>query len=383
MSLAAPSGRIALAVLLTAAGALAARTEGPQRSPEVAADGRLTFRLHAPGAESASVVVEGEAPAAMARGEAGVWSLTTDPLAPDLYGYFYVVDGLPRSDPLNPLGKPVVTGGELSIVHVPGPATLVWETGDGPRGAVDRHVYESAAIGEQREYYVYTPPGYDPAADRRYPVLYLLHGVGDDATAWRTAGRFDVIMDNLIGRGEAEPMLVVTPLGYGFTEPAHRLWQVVGSPPELLTSQDAFAAALIDEILPRVEAEYRAVPEREARAIAGLSMGGSQALYVGLHHLDRFAWIGSFSGALMMFYQGYDKAFAGIEDGAGDRLRLLWLSCGEADFLIGVNRQFRDWLAANGLPFTWTEGGGGHTWMVWRRNLEDFARLLFRAAPVE
>lgn len=354
--------------------------EEPLGSPEVAADGRITVRLVAPEAERALVVFAGEQPVAMTRNVAGIWNHTTAPLPPDLYSYFFVVDGLPRSDALNPLGKPLVTGGVESLAHVPGPASLSWEVDDVPRGEVHRHVYASAAIGEEREYFVYTPPGYDPAGERGYPALYLLHGVGDDASAWRAAGRVDVIMDNLIARGEAEAMLVVMPLGYGFDRPAERLWQVVNNMPEHLRTQDLMAEALIEEILPRVEAEYRAIPDRESRAIAGLSMGGSQALYIGFHSLDRFAWIGSFSGALMMFYQGYDEAFAGVDASANERLRLLWLSCGEEDFVIAVNRGYRDWLESKGLRFVWRETAGGHTWRVWRRNLTELAPLLFRGA---
>ena len=376
----------ALGILLLALGALPMRSEAPEpgpRSPEVAADGRVTFRLRAPEAEKALVVLSGERPVAMARGESGVWSHTTEPLAPDLYSYFFVVDGLPRSDAANPLGKPVMTGGTHSIVHVPGPPSLLWEVGDVPRGAVERHAYASAAVGEEREYFVYTPPGYDPAGERRYPVLYLLHGVGDEASAWRVAGRADVILDNLIARGEARPMLLVMPLGYGFDRPAERMWQVVNNLPEHRRTQDVQAAALLDEILPRVEAAYRVAPDRDSRAIAGLSMGGAQALYVGLRQPDRFAWIGSFSGALMMFGEGFDAVFPGLDRQDGERPRLLWISCGEEDFVLGVNRQYRDWLAAKGLPFAWHETAGGHTWRVWRRNLADFARLLFQSGSVE
>ncbi len=367
-----------MALAVSAAGP--AGSEAPLRSPEVATDGRVTLRLRAPEAKTALAVFAGEQPAEMARDEAGIWSHTTEPLAPDLYSYFFVVDGLPRSDALNPLGKPVMTGGVESIVHVPGSGSLVWEVDEVPRGEVHRHAYASAAIGEEREYFVYTPPGYDPAGERRYPVLYLLHGLGDDASAWRVAGRADVILDNLIARGEAEPMLVVMPLGYGFAKPAERMWEEVNNAPAHLRAQDVLATELLEEILPRVEAAYSAAPDRESRAIAGLSMGGSQALYIGLHQLDRFAWIGSFSGALMMFIEGYDAAFAAVDaDEANRQLRLLWLSCGEKDFVLGVNRQYRDWLAARDLRSTWSETSGGHTWNVWRRNLADFARLLFRA----
>ena len=347
-------------------------------SPRVDAEGRVTFRLEAPDAEKTLVVLEGAGPVAMEKSAAGTWTLTTEPLAPDLYLYFFVVDGLPLSDPANPSAKPRMTGGVESMVHVPGPGSLAWEIADVPRGTVRSHSYESVAIGERREYFVYTPPGYDPAGERRYPVLYLLHGVGDDATAWRVAGRADIILDNLIARGEVEPMLVVMPLGYGFAEPAERMWQVVNNMPEHLEAQDVLATALVEEIVPRVEADYRVAADRESRAVAGVSMGGSQALWVGLHNLDRFAWVGSFSGALMMFYEGYDETFAGIDGQINERLRLLWLACGEEDFVLPANHLYRDWLTQKGVRFIWAETPGGHTWRVWRRNLIDFAPLLFR-----
>jgi enterochelin esterase family protein len=371
---------VVVALLLVATAVSAARAaaaEDQLLSPEVDADGRVTLRYRAPDANKVLVVVEGSQPAALARDETGVWSLTSDPLPPDFYSYFFVVDGLPRSDAANPLARPVVTGGHHSIVHVPGPPSLVWEVNDVPQGNVHRHVYDSAAVGEKREYFVYTPPGYEASGKRRYPVLYLLHGVTDDASAWLTAGRANVILDNLIARGQAVQMLVVLPLGYGFANPEDRLWQVVNNIPEHLGSLDVLSGQLVDEIVPRVEAEYRAAGDRESRAIAGLSMGGSQALYIGLHRLDRFAWIGSFSGALTMFVGGFDQVFGSLGAAAGDRLRLLWISCGAEDFLVGANRHYRDWLQAKGVRFIWSETAGGHTWMVFRRSLIEFAPLLF------
>ncbi len=147
----------------------------------------------------------------------GLWTVTTAPLEPDLYGYSFVADGVPLIDPLNALMKPNLLNTQ-SMVHVPGPASLPWELNRVPRGRIHRHPYQSAIVGDDRDYYVYTPPGYDPRASKLYPVLYLLHGYSDDARAWTDVGRAHVILDNLIAQGKATPMLIVMPLGYGAPE---------------------------------------------------------------------------------------------------------------------------------------------------------------------
>ena len=348
------------------------------RSPEVLPDGRVTFRFRAPGAKEVSVVREGEPRLSLTKDDRGIWSATTDKLAPDIYTYTFVVDGVAIADPANPLCKSIVNGGHESLVHVPGAAALAWEAGDVPHGTVHRHVHRSKVVGEAREYFVYTPPGYDAADKHCYPVLYLLHGVMDDASAWTTAGRADVIFDNLIAQRKVKPMLVVMPLGYGFANVADRMNEQFGGPALQKKFLDAMSAYLLDELIPAVEGGYRVAGDREARAIAGLSMGGAQALYIGLNHPDRFAWIGSFSGALVMYGGPYAKWFPDLSAEGRPKLRLVWISCGAGDFLLGVNRKFTDWLKSNGVRCTTVEPPGAHAWPVWRRNLIEFAPQLFQ-----
>src|SRR5215470_6059692 len=184
----------------------------PVVSPEVHSDNRVVFRLRAPNAKEVAVSIEGSAqPLPMQRDDQGVWTVTSDPLASDFYGYSFQVDGVTNFDPSNHAIKPNFLY-RASVVHVPGPG-LVWEIGDVPRGELHHHFYQSGVVGVDRDYYVYTPAGYDPRASETYPVLYLLHGYSDDASGWSAVGRANVILDNLIAAGKAKPMIIVMPLG--------------------------------------------------------------------------------------------------------------------------------------------------------------------------
>ena len=176
-----------------------------------------------------------------------------------------------------------------------GPASLPWEVTGVPRGAVHHHFYRSGVVGDNRDFYVYTPPGYDLKAKRPYPVLYLLHGYSDDASGWTAVGRAHVILDNLIAQGKAKPMLVVMPLGYGAPEIVSRNGPRLRDPGLRQRNFDKFRDALLAEVIPEVEKSYRVAKDRGSRAIAGLSMGGAESLYTGLNALDRFAWVGAFS----------------------------------------------------------------------------------------
>jgi enterochelin esterase family protein len=348
------------------------------RSPQVQVDGRVTFRFHAPNAKEVLLAREGAKRLPMVKDGQGTWSVTTEALAPDFYSYRFVVDGLPLADPANSLCVPIVTGGHDSIVHVPGPLSLTWEVNDVPHGALHRHFYKSKAVGEVRDYWVYTPPCYDPGAQRKYPVLYLLHGVMEDASAWMSVGRANVILDNLIARGKAEPMLIVCPLGYGFPNVPDRVGELFQAGTRQQKLMDDLATSLLDEVVAQVERNYRVTANPRARAIAGVSMGGAQALYIGINHQDSFSWIGSFSGAIVMYGGRYGTFFPGLGGQAKAPPRLLWLSCGSDDFLLEANRRFRDWLKANKVTCKSLETPGAHAWPVWRRNLAEFAPLLFR-----
>jgi len=344
-------------------------------TPEVHSDNSVTFRFLAPNAQEVKLAREGTEPVAMQKDDKGVWTANTAPLPPDYYGYSMIVDGVRSIDPFNHLLKPNLLNTE-NMVHVPGPASLPWETNDVPRGEIHHHFYNSGVTGDQRDFYVYTPPGYNPNPKTTYPVLYLLHGYSDDAAGWSAVGRANVILDNLIAQGKAKPMIVVMPLGYGTMEMITLGWGVWNRTDIRDKNFSKFREALLTEVMPKVESEYRVTADRNARAIAGLSMGGSESLLTGLNNLDKFAWVGAFSSGGIP--DEFEKDFPGLDAKADQQLRLLWIACGTEDRLITVNRNLREWLKTKGIHHTDVETPGMHTWMVWRRNLAEFAPLLFR-----
>lgn len=359
-----------------------------QTSPEVQPNGAVTFRLRAPNAKQVMLNLSGSERRPMQKDEKGFWTVSTPPIEPDVYPYSFVVDGQAFADPSNPVAKTSLRSGAQSLLHIPGP--VAWEPREVPHGIVHHHEFKSAAIGANSDYYVYTPPNWDPAGRQRYPVLVLLHGMGDDASAWTTAGLSPVILDNLIADGKAKPMIVVTPFGYGL--PAA---QLVGGAPAMRSenSRVNFTRSVIEEILPQVSKTYRAAETRDQRAVAGLSMGGAESLFMGLNHPEVFAWVAGMSSALPEFTVGtypgpngeptpvtsdtFAKTFPKLDQKLNSQLRLLWIACGTDDALIKVNRDLKDWLTTKGLHFTSVETPGAHTWMVWHRNLAELAPLLF------
>ena len=367
---------LTLAFLLPVATWRAQTPPAPVVSPEIHSDNRVTFRFRAPNVKEVALSFEG-APknTAMQKDEQGVWSVTTEPLTSDFYGYAFVADGVHLIDPSNPLLKPNLLNTQ-SQVHVPGPASLPWEVSDVPRGEVHHHFYKSAVVGDHRDFYVYTPPGYDPRGKQTYPVLYLLHGFSDDASGWTAVGRAHVIMDNLIAQGKTTPMLVVMPLGYGAPEILRGGFGAFRNTELRDRNFAKFTAPLLTEVLPRVESAYLVNRDRNSRAIAGLSMGGSESLLTGLNHLDTFAWVGAFSSGGLA--EEFEKDFPGLDAKANERLKLLWIACGTDDRLIELNRKLRAWLEAKGVHKVDVETPGAHAWMVWMRNLATFTGLLFR-----
>jgi enterochelin esterase family protein len=365
----------------------------PVKSPEVAADGRVTFRLRAPNAKEVAVAIGGKR-LPMQKDDQGVWALTSDPMSPDIYTYSLVVDDASMNDPAN---RQVQTsfGSFQSMFVVPGPQPWLPSPGVA-HGAVTRHAYHSAVANDDRDFFVYTPASYDARRAQPYPVLYLLHGLGDDAERWLTGGGGAAnILDNLIAQNKAVPMIVVSPLGYGTSQgPAG------GRGPENLIG---YSKILLEEVMPMVDKAYNVSKNREQHAIAGLSMGGAETLYVGLNHLDKFAWIGAFSSAPMLFPPAasaaaaagpaggrgaapqpmdpavFAKTFPTLDAKANSQIRMLWIVCGTADGLIGVNRQFKDWLKSKGVQFTEQEVPDmAHVWPLWRQNLTDMAPRLFQ-----
>jgi len=366
-----------LLAVASLAGLVQTQTAPPARlvSPEVRPDQSVTFRFRAPNAKEVLLGLEGTKPVPMEKDDQGVWSLTTAPLEPDYYGYSFIADGVGLIDPLNPLLKPNLISSQ-SMVHVLGPASLPWEVNDVPHGVVHHHFYKSAAVGDERDFYVYTPPAYNPRAKQKYPVLYLLHGFSDDASGWTAVGRANVIIDNLIAQGKVKPMLVVMPLGYGAPEIVSGGFGGFRDDALRQRNFDRFTQALLTEVIPQVESAYHVIANRNSRAIAGLSMGGAESLLTGLNHLDEFAWVGSFSAGGLQ--ADFSAQFPALDSSANRRLRALWVACGVDDGLIGVNRRFREWLKSKGIDHADIETPGVHSWMVWRRNLANFSQLLFR-----
>ena len=319
------------------------------KSPEVT-DGGLIFRLRAPNAKEVILDIEGVSRETMTKDDQGVWSFTKK-LDPDVYDYAFVVDGLRIPDPANPVAKPCYQCNGQSLAHMPGPASLSWEIKDVPRGIVNHHVYRSAVMGEDRDYYVYLPPNYDPKRKEPYPVFFLLHGATGTALSWIVNAQANIILDNLIAEGKAKPMIMVNTLGYGGNE--------------------KYTTEVLQEIIPQLEKTYNAAKDRTQRAIVGLSMGGGTAFYTGLNNLDHFAYVGGFSSAVGMggprpaasasgnpatttpseeqikaMNDSFAKAYPKLDESANKQLKLLWVSCGVDDFLYQNNKYFKQYLAS-------------------------------------
>jgi enterochelin esterase family protein len=389
---------------------------GAVKSPEVSPDGKVTFRLRAPNAKEVFVTGISQPRLAMEKNEQGVWTATTEPLKPDIYSYSFSVDGATFNDPGNAQFKTAYGSAGQSEVRVPGPGPVSWAPAkDAPRGAVTRHFYHSAVAGDDRDFWVYTPANYDPKRKAAYPTLYLLHGLGDDSNSWIESGAANAILDNLIAQGKAKPMVMVNPLGYGNA----------GGPSTAMgdTMLPNYARTVLEEVMPQVEKAYNVSKDRNERAIAGLSMGGAEAAFVGLNHLDKFAWIGSFSGAYVMWPRATPtggaaapagrgaaaaapgapgaataaggrggrggqtvdtatiaKNFPNLDAKANSQIRMLWIVCGADDGLLGVNHSFEEWLKSKNVKFTTLEVPGmAHVWPLWRQNLTDMAPMLFQA----
>jgi enterochelin esterase-like enzyme/glyoxylase-like metal-dependent hydrolase (beta-lactamase superfamily II) len=351
-------------------------------SPEVHADHRVTFRVKAPRAER---VLLQSTPLMNALGSAddaialqgpdaeGVWSLTVDPLPPDIYDYLFVIDGVSFTDPDN---HAVQTGSAAprSLLIVPSEERPSYhEAQDVPHGTLHCHCYASKTLGDVRDVTVYTPPGYEAHLDRWYPVLYLLHGGGDDARGWSSIGRAHLIMDNLLAQGKAEPMIIVMPMGH--TVPRTTPWEE-----RRLRNTELFERDLFTDVLPLVESTYRVQADREHRAMAGLSMGGGQTEHIGLSHLDTFSAIGILSSGMRGLEERHADLLADAQ-GTNEKLSLLFLGCGTLDPLAAeaMGRAHRLLDEAGIQHIYWTLEGAAHTWVVWRSALyQEFLPRLWR-----
>ncbi len=355
-------------------------------SPEVQSDRRVTFRLSAPQAETVRLSA-GDIPGvgqgvALTKGENGVWAVTLGPLDPGAYRYTFNVNGVtvidPRSSAISESNNNV-----WSLVSVPGSDFM--DTKQVPHGAVASVTYSSTALSKFRRMHIYTPPGYE-SGKGKYPVFYLLHGAGDNDDAWTSVGRAGFILDNLIAAKKAVPMIVVMPAGHTRQFGAFAPPRAGSTPPP-----DEFTEDFVTDIMPYVEKNYRVINDRAHRAIAGLSMGGSQTLNIAIPHLDKFAYVGVYSSGLFGIVGMGANATAAQPfpwelqhltelDNADYKkgLKLLWFSTGKDDFLLSTTKATVAMFKKHGFNAVYEETSGGHTWLNWRNYLNVFAPQLFR-----
>ena len=376
--------------------------QGPQvASPDVHADNSVTFNLIAPEAQKVQITGDFLPPkkveyggntyempgvADLVKNDKGVWTLTTEPLQPELYTYNMLVDGVKIIDPLNVYNIRDINN-LFSVLLIGGNQRAdLYKVNKVAHGTVSKIWYESPTAGLTRRLTVYTPAGYETSG-KEYPVLYLLHGIGGDENAWSELGRAAQIMDNLIAQGKAEPMLVVMTNGNisqeacpGETSEGFRV------PTMMLpkTMEGSFETAFPD-VVKFVEKTYRVKKDKAHRAIAGLSMGGCHSLFISINYPDLFGYVGLFSAAVdrqQNSQEGYPNIYADRNQKI-DRLfskhpKLFWIGIGKTDFLIQSNNDLRAYLDSKNHKYTYLETEGGHIWRNWRIYLTEFTPLLFK-----
>jgi enterochelin esterase-like enzyme len=350
--------------------------------PRVHADNRVTFQLKAPDAQKVQVSLAGRHD--MTKGADGVWSVTTPPLVPGFHYYQLIVDGVSVNDPASHAFYG--TSKDASGIEVPEKGVDYYSSKDVPHGEVRIRPYLSKITGLWRRSFVYTPPEYDDNPKARYPVLYLQHGSGEDETGWTFQGRANLILDNLIAAKKAVPMIIVMDNGYASRPgPAAPDAAVAGRGAAGGTS--AFEDVIVKDLIPLIDSTYRTIADRDHRAMAGLSMGGNQTCQVTMRNLDKFAYIGAFSGTMNgLSTEPLDPAtaFNGMfKDGAtlNKKVKLFWIGMGTAEPnpFPGAIGAFRAMLDKAGVKHVYFESSGtAHEWLTWRRDLNDFAPRLFR-----
>jgi enterochelin esterase family protein len=312
----------------------------------------------------------------------GVWAATTEPQDPGFHYYSLVIDGVRVADPAS--ASFFGTGRMSSAVEIPEPGVDFYEPRDVPHGDVRSMPYHSKVTGSWRRLLVYAPPGYDESPGRRYPVLYLQHGGGEDETGWALQGRLAAILDNLIALGKAEPMLVVMANG-NVSGPG-------GARGYSSAAMTAFGDELLNNVVPFVEAHYRVLATAENRALAGLSMGGGQSFFVGLGNRGRFGSIGIFSTGLFGGIAPPGGAAPGgpfdaeelvpglLSDARSfnEALEVLYISVGEQDPRFEPTKKAVTGFRSRGLRVEFASFPGAHEWQVWRKSLHDFAQRIFR-----
>jgi len=399
---------VAALLLVLSAHAQQALYGGPQvESPVINADGTVTFRYQAPKAvkvevtgdflptEKVEVEFNGQKMAfdapgvgVLKEGQNGVWEYTTPfKVAPELYNYTFRVDGNTVIDPNNMwVNRDVASLTSVLLVPEAGARSDLYAIHAVPHGTVSKVWYHSDKQGFDRRLTVYTPAGYE-TSKAKYPVLYVLHGIGGDEDAWVTQGRATQILDNLIARGEAKPMIVVFTNGNisqeaaplenstGYTRPTMSLPQ---------TMEGTFETSF-PEIVKFIDSRYRTIAKKQSRAICGLSMGGFHTLYITLNNPDMFNYSGMFSAAIgtgseqtAAHKEIYENVDGKLATYFSKKPALLWIGIGSTDFLYQANVDFRAKLDAAGYPYRYMETDGGHIWKNWRIYLSEFVPLLFK-----
>lgn len=358
----------------------------PVNSPEVNKDNTVTFRLKAANASKVEVVgdfLSNDEKAEMKKVNNDVWEYTTPKaLDPELYSYSFMMDGVKISDPSNVfMSRDVVTISNLFMID--GKESELYKVLNVPHGSLSKVWYHSEKLNADRRITVYTPAGYETNG-QKYPVLYLLHGMGGDEDSWSTLGRAAQILDNLIAQGKAKPMIVVMTNGNSDLQAA---W---GESPtgyvtptiELPKTTDGSFEEAFPEVVTFVDKAYRTIAKKESRAIAGLSMGGFHSMQISKEYPTLFNYIGLFSASAR--FKGrkdshiYENCEAKIKTQFAQKPALYWIAIGKDDFLYEENQKFRSFLDANGFPYTYVESEGGHIWRNWRNYLCQFLSLIFK-----
>ena len=370
----------------------------PVVSPEIHDNNTVTFRLKAPKAVRVQVTgdflptqkistpfgeFDGPGMGELVEGKDGVWEYTTpEPLAPELYSYSFIVDGLRMMDPANVyMIRDVSTVTNVFIIG--GGRADLYKVNDVPHGTVSRMWYNSPTLGMDRRLTVYTPAGYETSG-KRYPVFYLLHGMGGDEEAWIALGRTAQILDNLIAQGKAKPMIVVMTNGNAAQEAAPGESSLGFAAPGMQlpkTMEGSFESAFPD-VVKFVDKTFRTIKSKSGRAIAGLSMGGYHSLHISKQYPDMFNYVGLFSAAIMpdknVKSPIYEDMEGKLKTQFAKKPALYWIGIGKADFLYKANEDYRKLLDENGYKYTYYETGEGHIWKNWRIYLTEFTPLLFK-----
>lgn len=360
--------------------------------PRVDNAGRVELRLKAPDAINVKANFWSGPKLDLTKQPDGVWTVTTPPLAPGLHYYTFNIDGAETSDPNS---DAFFGGGKYaSAVEVPEPGSTYYSAQDVPHGQVREIWYHSKVTGTWRHALVYTPPKYDTQTSIRYPVLYLQHGAGEDETGWTRQGPANFILDSLIAAGTSKPLILVMAYDYARRAgqaPPDLTGKPFGSPEMIKAMQDmtsAFEDDMTQALIPFIDANFSTIPDRDHRAMAGLSMGGMQTFQVTLQHLDLFSYIGGFSGAAGAMVLGNQKfdpktAYNGVfADPAAfaKKVHLLWIGVGTEEptrMREGLQRLHTSLQEANIQHVFYESPGTAHEWQTWRRDLKDFAPRLF------